>query len=46
VPKAAAAPSAVPAVRGIGELAMPTSVGTRWLAVEPLDGDPVVFALA
>jgi hypothetical protein len=46
VPKAAVRPSAVAAVRGIGELGMPTSAGTRWLAVEPKDGDPVVFALA
>jgi hypothetical protein len=46
VPRTVARPSAVAAVRGIGELALPTNVGTRWLAVEPLDGDPVVFALA
>ncbi len=46
VPKRASRPVAVREVSDIAEFAVPTAVGPRWLAVEPGEGEPVVFALA
>jgi hypothetical protein len=46
VPKRASRPVTVRKVSDIAEFAVPTAVGPRWLAVEPGEGEPVVFALA